>query len=239
VSEPSASGRRVVQFGVFELDLHAGELRKSGVRLSLPAQSFQVLALLLERPGDLVTREELRQRLWPSGTFVDFEHGLNAVVNRLRETLGDSADRPRIIETVPRRGYRFVGTVQRPSPAAPVAVEPSPEPAGGTTPSVGSVRHPKVATAVAAVLALAVGFGAWLYWRAPGASMLPPKVVRLTTLAGIEDLPAFSPDGQQVAFRWDGENHDNADIYVTLVGSQAVRRLTVDPADELCAELVT
>ena len=96
---------------LFELDLHAGELRKAGVRLSLPAQSFHVLALLLERPGDLVTREELRQRLWPNGTFVDFEHGLNAVINRLRDTLGDSADRPRFIETVPRRGYRFIAPV--------------------------------------------------------------------------------------------------------------------------------
>ena len=111
VSESSASALRVIRFGGFELDLHAGELRKAGVRLSLPAQSFHVLALLLERPGDLVTREELRRRLWPDGTFVDFEHGLNAVVNRLRETLGDSADRPRFIETVPRRGYRFIAPV--------------------------------------------------------------------------------------------------------------------------------
>ena len=111
MSEFSGSARRVIRFGVFELDLHAAELRKAGARLSLPAQSFQVLTLLLERPGDLVTREELRQRLWPNGTFVDFEHGLNAVVNRLRETLGDSADRPRFIETVPRRGYRFIAPV--------------------------------------------------------------------------------------------------------------------------------
>ena len=93
---------------MFELDLHAGELRKAGVRLRLPAQSVEVLTLLLERSGDLVTREELCQRLWPTGTFVDFDHGLNAVINRLRETLGDSADLPRFIETVPKRGYRFI-----------------------------------------------------------------------------------------------------------------------------------
>src|SRR5215216_8038100 len=86
-------------------------VRRAGVRLSLPAQAIQVLTLLLERSGDVVTREELRQRLWPTGTFVDFEHGLNAVVNRLRDTLGDSADRPRFIETVPRRGYRFIAPV--------------------------------------------------------------------------------------------------------------------------------
>jgi len=227
VNDSSASSVRVIRFGGFELDLHAGELRKAGARLSLPAQSFHVLALLLERPGDLVTREELRQRLWPTGTFVDFEHGLNAVVNRLRDTLGDSADRPRFIETVPRRGYRFVGSVE----AAPVALEPSPPPAAGlgrTAASVSSVRHLKVATAVAALLGL--GVGAWLFWRAPSASMLPPKVVGLTSLAGIEDWPTFSPDGQQVAFGWEGEKHDNADIYLTLVGSQAVRRVTTDPA---------
>jgi len=104
----SGSAPRVIRFGVFELDLHAGELRKAGVRLRLPAQSVEVLTLLLERSGDLVTREELYQRLWPTGTFVDFDHGLNAVINRLRETLGDSADLPRFIETVPKRGYRFI-----------------------------------------------------------------------------------------------------------------------------------
>src|SRR4051812_39363396 len=133
MSKSSASSGRVVRFGGFELDLHAAELRKAGARLSLPAQSCHVLALLLERAGDLVTREELRERLWPTGTFVDFEHGLNAVVNRLRDTLGDSADRPRFIETVPRRGYRFIAPVhgRRPidqsgsSAAADADVEPT------------------------------------------------------------------------------------------------------------------
>src|ERR671912_2664309 len=103
-----------VRFGVFELDLNTGELRKAGARINLPEQPFQVLEALLDRPGELVTREELRQRLWPADTFVDFEHGLNAVINRLRDTLGDSADTPRFIETVPRRGYRFIGSIDRP-----------------------------------------------------------------------------------------------------------------------------
>jgi cholera toxin transcriptional activator len=103
---------RIVRFGVYELDLAAGELRKSGAKLRLQEQPFQVLALLLERAGDVVTREELRQKLWPADTFVDFDHSLNTAVNKLRETLGDSASNPRYIETLARRGYRFIAPVQ-------------------------------------------------------------------------------------------------------------------------------
>ena len=99
---------RLIPFGPFEADLPSQELRKQGVRLRLPRQSFQILKMLLERAGELVTREELRRALWPSDTFVDFEHGLNAAINRLREALGDDADNPRYIETLPRRGYRFI-----------------------------------------------------------------------------------------------------------------------------------
>src|SRR5215831_14391866 len=99
---------QVIRFATFEVDLHIQELRKAGMRLRLPAQSFQVLKMLLERPGGLVTREEFQRALWPSDTFVDFEHGLSAAVNRLREALGDSADNPQFIETLPRRGYRLI-----------------------------------------------------------------------------------------------------------------------------------
>ena len=107
----------VVRFGTFELDTRTGELRKSGVRINLPDQPLQVLKTLLERPGELITRDELRQRLWSAETFVDFEHGLNAAVRRLRDALGDSADVPRFVETLPRRGYRFIAPVIR-QPAA-------------------------------------------------------------------------------------------------------------------------
>jgi cholera toxin transcriptional activator len=103
---------RIVRFGVFELDLAVGELRKNGAKLRLQDQPFQVLALLLERAGDVVPREELRQKLWPADTFVDFDHSLNTAVNKLRETLGDSASSPRYIETLARRGYRFIAPVQ-------------------------------------------------------------------------------------------------------------------------------
>jgi cholera toxin transcriptional activator len=103
---------RIARFGVFELDLNAGELRKSGIKLRLQGQPFQVLALLLERAGEVVTREELRQKLWPSDTFVDFDHSVNTAINKVREALGDSASSPRYVETLARRGYRFIAPVQ-------------------------------------------------------------------------------------------------------------------------------
>ena len=107
----SATVSRVLHFGVFEVDLKACEIRKHGVRLKLPEQPFQVLSVLLENPGEIVTRDELRTRLWPSDTFVDFDHGLNNAVMRLREVLGDSSENPRFVETIPRRGYRFIAPV--------------------------------------------------------------------------------------------------------------------------------
>jgi len=109
----------VFRFGVFEADRRTGELRKQGTKLRLPRQSFEVLILLLERPGELVAREELRAKLWPADTFVDFDHGLNAAVNRLREALGDSAEIPRFVATLPRRGYRFIASVESPPPQLP------------------------------------------------------------------------------------------------------------------------
>src|SRR5690242_17756880 len=104
-----------VRFGTFEVDLRAGELRKSGVKLKLTGQPFQVLAILLEHPGEVVTREELQKRLWPD-TFVDVDHNLNTAVNKIREVLSDSTESPRFIETLPRRGYRFIAPVQTNGP---------------------------------------------------------------------------------------------------------------------------
>ena len=101
------------QFGDFEVDLQAGQLRKRGHRIKLQDQPFLVLAALLEKPGEVVTREVLQQRIWPDGTYVDFDQSLNKAVNKLRDALADSADRPRYIETLPRRGYRFIGAVER------------------------------------------------------------------------------------------------------------------------------
>ena len=122
------------RFGVFEADASTGELRRQGIRIKLNGQSFQVLLMLLERPGELLTRDEIAQELWPDGTFVDYDHGVNSAVNRIRESLGESATNPRFVETLARRGYRFVAPVQRvplnngPSPTIPTPVEPDPDP---------------------------------------------------------------------------------------------------------------
>ena len=107
----SPASNQTIQFGVFEVDLRAGELRRRGVKVKLQEQPLQILQILLESPGEVVTREELQQRIWPADTFVDFDHGLNNAIRRLREGLGDSADTPRYVETVARRGYRFIGSL--------------------------------------------------------------------------------------------------------------------------------
>jgi DNA-binding winged helix-turn-helix (wHTH) protein/tetratricopeptide (TPR) repeat protein len=133
----------ISRFGVFEVDRRTGELRKQGVRLRLPAQPFQVLTALLDRAGEVVTRDELQRQVWPADTFVDFDRGLNKAVNRLRETLGDSADSPRFIETLPKRGYRFIAPVQHVA-AGPAA----PDPGAGAT--AGRAQAARADTAPAA-----------------------------------------------------------------------------------------
>ena len=125
--EAPASSRRRVRAGLFEVDLGSGEIHKSGRRIRLQEQPFRVLAMLLERPGEVITREELQARVWPVDTFVGFDEGINTAIRKLRVAFGDSADNPRFIETIPRRGYRFVAPVhdavaQAPEPSESVAV---------------------------------------------------------------------------------------------------------------------
>src|SRR6266852_9401280 len=108
---PTAPVSQLVRFDVFELDLRAGELRNGGIRIRLQEQPLQVLQALLEKPGEVVTREELQKRIWPADTFVDFDHGLHSAVQRLRDALSDNAETPRYVETLPRRGYRFIASV--------------------------------------------------------------------------------------------------------------------------------
>jgi TolB-like protein/DNA-binding winged helix-turn-helix (wHTH) protein/tetratricopeptide (TPR) repeat protein len=155
----------IVRFATFEVDLRAGELHNAGARVRLQDKPFRLLAALLERPGELVTREELCGRLWPSDTFVDFDNSLNNAVNRVRAALGDAAEHPRFVETVGRRGYRFIATVETPPPLTP-ALPPSPP---ETAPARGGPRTVVVGLALlAALLVAAAGWQAWRF-RQPDA----------------------------------------------------------------------
>ena len=160
----ATAGTRKTRFGAYEVDLRSGELYKHGIRMKLQDQPFQILALLLERPGDVVTREELRQKLWPADTFVDFDTGLNSAIKKLRDVLADSAEEPRYIETLPRRGYRFIAHAENGDLPAPVPIEKR----LATGPPVGPRSEPSkkrrfiVAAGVAAFLMVA----ALVTWRA-------------------------------------------------------------------------
>jgi DNA-binding winged helix-turn-helix (wHTH) protein/tetratricopeptide (TPR) repeat protein len=159
----STARTRKTRFGAFEVDLRAGEVYKHGIRLKLQDQPFQVLAVLLEHPGDVVTREELHQRLWPSDTFVDFDTGLNSAIKKLRDALSDSAEEPRYIETLPRRGYRFIARVENGTLPAPVLIEKrlATIPPVGPTHELSNKRRIIVAAGAAALLIVA----ALITWR--------------------------------------------------------------------------
>src|SRR6478672_1311656 len=122
--ESTAISAKIFRFGLFEADAAQGTLTRNGVRVKIQDQPFRVLVLLLERPGETVRREELRQRLWPDGTFVDFDGSLNVILKKLRAAIDDDSDNPRFIETLPRRGYRFIAPVSNDRKPAPVIVEP-------------------------------------------------------------------------------------------------------------------
>jgi TolB-like protein/DNA-binding winged helix-turn-helix (wHTH) protein/Flp pilus assembly protein TadD len=149
----TAPASRVLRFDSFELDIRAAELRKAGVRLRLQGQPIQVLATLLNSAGELVTREELRAQVWPAETFVDFDHSLHNAIARLREALGDSAGTPRYIETLPRRGYRFIGTVERVGAEEPPSLSPT-QPSPSAEAPVDPVRSKARALLIAAVLTI-------------------------------------------------------------------------------------
>lgn len=141
-----ATSRRF-RFGVFEADEATGELRRKGVRLKLNTQPFQLLILLLDRPGQLLTRDEIARHLWPNDTFVDFDHGINSALNRLREALSDTAANPRFIETLARRGYRFIAPVEVISPTADTSALPTPGPTPAPTTISTLLASPILATA--------------------------------------------------------------------------------------------
>jgi DNA-binding winged helix-turn-helix (wHTH) protein len=221
--------RTVISFGPFEADLQTQELRKHGVRLHLPGQSFQILKILLERPGELATREELHKALWPSETFVDFEHGVNAAVNRLREALGDSADNPHLIETLPRRGYRFIGVIA-PTPSASggssesgVITDASQNPVPVKDRKQGRLNWMKLGTGVlaGAICALAVFF-AYLKFRTH-AEPATLTAVPFMAYPGLERCPAFSPDGSQIVFEWGGDPSRVRKVTIFTSKSSAAR----------------
>ena len=215
---PPDSPVRIVRFGTFEVNLETGELRKQGQKLKLQEQPFQVLAALLARPGEVVTREELRSKLWPSDTFVDFDHSLNAAVKRLRDVLGESADTPIFVETLARRGYRFIGNLQ--TSDATTSTRPRP------WQWLFHARTAVLGGFMASVLALF-----FLYYNQSGKSKAGPRAVApvvtpAVTNVGAKCTPSLSPDGQHLAFAWNGGAGPHFSIYVKLTGTEELLRLT-------------
>ena len=186
-----------LRFGVFDIDLRAGELHKHGLRIRLQEQPFQVLAFLLEHPGEVVTREELQKKLWPADTFVDFDHGLNKAISKIREALNDSAESPRFVETVARRGYRFLAEVKsadaaaRRSPDLAAELHPGPE-AGDRAHPAGRLAAPRRLSrslawkiSASALLLLVASYSAWKFysWRHPSLVIRSLAVLPLESLS--------------------------------------------------------
>jgi DNA-binding winged helix-turn-helix (wHTH) protein len=221
--QPSPAPPIQLRFATFEFNLAAAELRKRGRWVPLQDQPLKVLALLLQHPGELVTREELQRVLWLGDTFGEFDEGLNKAIQKLRHALRDSADNPRFIETIPRKGYRFIAPVEliRRETSAGLHNVTAPAPQ----------RSRRLIWIAAAVTIMIAGGLVTFALRTPLAEP-PENVVPLTTYPGIAGDPTFSPDGGQVAFSWNGEKQDNTDIYVKLVGSGAPLRLTTNLAED-------
>jgi Tol biopolymer transport system component/DNA-binding winged helix-turn-helix (wHTH) protein len=196
----AASEPRTFRFGLFELDSNAGELRRNGVRVKLQEQPLQILVQLLEKPGEVITRDELRSRLWGSDTFVDFDHSLNAAIRRLRDALGDSAENPRFVETIARRGYRFLAPVATtPVNGAGPALLPA---ATDSAPSPGNPRRSWWMAGLAAIVLTLVGVRLGVLLGRQHSSPEPVRISQLTANP-VEDrvrAEAISPDGRYLAF---------------------------------------
>ena len=237
-------------FGAFTLSRGAGELRKNGVPIRLAPQPFQLLVLLVERAGNLVTRDEMQQAIWSGNTVVDFELGLNRCIRRVREVLADDAEAPRYIETVPRTGYRFIAPVKvltdeaAPSEAPPMELHAAtiPAPTSQGSPRLDHFENKQIypphpskifklrwGISIATVVALGIAIGAWFQFRHRSGVGSDFNIVPLASYLGTEYTPSFSPDGRQIAFAWNGEKQDNFDIYVKVIDSQKALRLTNHP----------
>jgi len=235
-----SSGPQVVRFGDYALDLRSGELLQNGSRLLLAEQPFRILALMVRQPGTLFTRDDLRRELWAEDTFVDFEHSLNAAVKRLREALGDSAVTPRFIETLPRRGYRFIGDVdweQSTSPPRETATLPLASPAMSEPVPAAKTRRDRLSiwwmvSAAAAALLVVAGLLASPRFSSSVRVAGAPDLIRLTSTSGLNTDPALSPDGTLLAYASDRGGTGGFDIWVQPVGGGDPLRLTSDAADD-------
>jgi DNA-binding winged helix-turn-helix (wHTH) protein/Tol biopolymer transport system component len=225
-----AESNHIVRFGEFELDLRTGELRANGHHIILQEKPFQVLTALLERPGEMVAREELIKRLWPAGTFVDFNLGLNKAVNRLREALDDTAERPRFIETFPKRGYRFVARVNRNGTELAEASKIEMPPAGSSgagQPAGEPQPARRLLFPLGVILGVACLLATWLWIRHRDAKPLEPTFQRLSFGRGMILSARFAPDGESVIYgaAWDGKPFQ---LFWTRIGSSESRSLGVD-----------
>lgn len=231
--------RACARFDSFRVDLSSNELFRAGVRVPIQEQPLQVLRLLLEADGKVVRREELQTALWPQDTFVDFEHGVNTAVKKLRQALEDSAEHPKFVETLPRVGYRFItpvewvpesgGRTEQPrvvpiGPPGPIAVPPSPL----------AKELPRPGRWLFAALALGLllaAIGGYLLRARPRAAPDKLAITPFTTFPGFEIGPSFSPDGNQIVFSWFGyEKEFQFDLYIKQVGQERVVQLTHHPA---------
>jgi Tol biopolymer transport system component/DNA-binding winged helix-turn-helix (wHTH) protein len=239
-SGSSSPKAQKIAFDNFEVDLRSGEVRKNDNRIRLQAQPFQLLVLLLENAGEVVTRDEICRELWPANTFVDFERSLPAAVNKIRGALDDAAGEPRYIETLPKRGYRFIGKIK---PEAPLLMTVAELQETGRLVAAPAAkwwrgRHSKFT--VAGIAALVAALAVWLVLSRkltnfkPNAQ--PMTAVPFTSYPGLETNPAISPDGSRIAFAWDPGSGDHSgapafDLYLKTVGSETLLRLTYHPSD--------
>jgi Tol biopolymer transport system component/DNA-binding winged helix-turn-helix (wHTH) protein len=273
----SGTQQGIIRFGPFELDPVNRELRKHGISVRLQPQQFAVLLMLAQRAGQIVSRDEIHQHIWGTDTFVDFERGINFAINQIRAALGDDAASPRFIETIPRRGYRFIAPIENgassdsasATPIAQIENGKSAGPATSVTPISGdrtstasrdqdqvnslpdvnaaladAPARPPFAKAILiglSVLAIiAAGLLSYRVLSARAKHTLPTsqfpnlRITQLTSLPGQYWDPAFSPDGRQIAFLWDGENPLKGDLYVQLAGSEKPLRLTHSSTGYVC-----
>ena len=209
----------VVRFGVFEARLSSGELRKRGLPIRVPGQPFKILAMLLERPGEVVTRDELRSRLWSAETFVDFEHSLNSAIKKLRQALGDSAENPRYIETLPRLGYRFIAPVSSGGPEVAVAVAPAPQAASAPAVPRAGYRLAQSKLPVAAAVLLGVGGVIWYTLWHPAPPITEQDSIVLADFDNRTGDPAFDGTLKKVL-----EVEISQSPYLNILPDQNVRQ---------------